>query len=148
MSIAYVAAVFIATLLSLCLTLPPAPGVVVAGFEPGERFEGHWGIDIRAEAGTEVVAPARGRVTFAGQVAGMRSVTVLVEERIRISLSYLSSVDVSVGDSVNAGSVIGRSGRAHGEDALHMSVRVGGSYVDPLAYLNCRSGTIRLIPDR
>ncbi|MDH3308690.1 MAG: peptidoglycan DD-metalloendopeptidase family protein, partial [Acidimicrobiia bacterium] len=87
-------------------------------------------------------------VTFAGRVAGMRSVTIRVNDELRVSLSYLSSVAVSVGDRVPAGRIVGRSGLAHGEPAVHMSTRIDGTYVDPMGYLRCRSGTIRLLGDR
>ena len=134
--------------LSLCLALPPVDGPVVAGFEPSTGYAGHWGVDIGADLGSEVSAPAAGVITFAGRVAGMKSVTIRLDERVRVSLSYLSSIDVSVGDRVEAGAMVGRSGLAHGEQALHVSVRVGGVYVDPIPYLSCPRGTIRLLPDR
>ncbi|NND13621.1 MAG: M23 family metallopeptidase [Acidimicrobiia bacterium] len=135
-------------LIALCLALPPVDGLVVADFEPGAGFSGHWGVDIETAPGSEVRSPASGIVTFAGRVAGMQSVTILVGERVRVSLSYLSSIEVSTGERVAAGEVIARSGLAHGEAAVHLSVRMGSSYVDPVPYLQCRSGTIRLLLDR
>jgi septal ring factor EnvC (AmiA/AmiB activator) len=78
----------------------------------------------------------------------MNSVTILTIDDVRVSLSYLSSIDTSAGTRVAAGTIVGRSGLAHGESAVHVSVRVGGEYVDPIGHLRCRSGTIRLLPDR
>lgn len=141
----------LAMLLTVCLTLPPVSGPVAAGFAPGETHGGHWGVDFAVSDDTVVVAPAPGVVTFAGTVAGMRSVTILIEPNVRVSMSYLSRIDVSVGHRVSSGSVVGRSGLAHGLERLHMSVRVGDRYVDPAPFMRCgggRDGTIRLLPDR
>lgn len=144
----YGAAVAFTFLFVVCLALPPVGGPVVAGFEPSTGYAGHWGVDIAADPGSEVRAPGSGVVTFAGRVAGMRSVTIRMDDGLRVSLSYLSSVEVSAGQHVRAGAVVGRSGLAHGEAAVHLSTRIGGMYVDPMAYLRCRSGTIRLLGDR
>ena len=144
----YGAAMTISFVLALCLVLSPVDGPVIAGFEPSPGYSGHWGVDIAADPGSEVRAPAAGVITFAGQVAGMKSVTIRLDEEVRVSLSYLSSTEVAVGDRVEAGAMVGRSGLAHGEHALHVSVRVGGAYVDPIPYLSCPRGTIRLLPDR
>lgn len=135
-------------ILFLCLAIPPIDGPVVAHFEPSGGYAGHWGVDIAARPGSEVKAPAPGVVTFAGRVAGMNTVTIRVGDDLRVSLSYLSSIEVSAGERVPAGAVVGRSGLAHGEPAVHFSTRIGATYVDPAAYLRCRSGTIRLLGDR
>lgn len=132
----------------LCLSFPPLEGPVIAGFAPSSGYDGHWGVDIAAPYGSTVRAPDAGEVTFAGPVAGMRSVTILTDEGLRISLSYLSSIDVSTGQRLEAGTVVGASGLAHGEPALHVSTRLGETYVDPAPYLRCGSGTIRLLLDR
>jgi murein DD-endopeptidase MepM/ murein hydrolase activator NlpD len=139
---------FITVLLALCLVAPPLDGPVVGDFDASSRYEGHWGVDIASEPGSEVTAPGSGVVTFAGRVAGMRSVTIRLSADVRVSLSYLSSIEVSPGERVTSGMVVGRSGLAHGEPAVHLSVRVGDTYVDPVGYLSCGSGTIRLLPDR
>ncbi len=135
-------------ILVLCLSLPPVDGPVVASFDPSTGYAGHWGIDIGVENGSPVHAPESGIVTFAGRVAGMRSVTIRTDDGVRVSLSYLSSIDVPTGVRVKAGAVVGTSGLAHGEPALHVSIRIGQTYVDPAPYLRCRSGTIRLLGDR
>ena len=148
MGASYGGGVALAFLLVLCLSLPPIEGPVVADFAPSDGYAGHWGVDIAAPPGSDVKAPDRGVVTFAGRVAGMTSVTIRLSDGARISLSYLSSIEVSTGQRVSAGAVVGTSGLAHGEPALHVSMRLGDRYVDPLAHLRCRSGTIRLLVDR
>ncbi|HEY5650909.1 MAG TPA: M23 family metallopeptidase [Acidimicrobiia bacterium] len=144
----YVQQMLVSIMLALCLVLPPVPGPVVAPFEPAGSYAGHWGLDLSAPDGSAVVAPLSGVVTFAGEVAGMRSVTIRSSDDIRISLSYLSQVHVRAGERVAAGQIVGRSGRAHGEDGVHLSVREGTRYVDPAPFVRCANGAIRLLPDR
>ncbi|HEX5671469.1 MAG TPA: peptidoglycan DD-metalloendopeptidase family protein [Acidimicrobiia bacterium] len=138
--------VLIAILLSICLGRP-LNGAVIAPFAPVGQFGGHWGIDLEATPGTVVKAPAHGTVTFAGTVAGMRTVTIDVGTGTLVSVSYLEEVSVSSGMLVRLGEELGRSGRAHGRPALHLSVRQAGRYVDPMPYLGCRPmGELYLLP--
>ena len=140
--------VFATSFAVLCFIVAPVTGPVTDHYAPVGRYAGHWGVDIAAPEGTEVRAPVGGVVTFAGTVAGMKTVTVRVGGGMRISMSYLSAVVVSAGTDVGPDHVIGLSGRAHGQPALHLSVRMSGVYVDPAGFLNCGGGTIRLLPDR
>ncbi len=121
----------------------PVPGEVVAPFAPIGRYEGHWGLDLSANYGSSVRAAGAGLVTFAGSVAGMRSVTIDHGGGLRSSVSYLSEIVVEQGVRVETGIVVGRSGIAHDRAALHFSVRVDGHYSDPLPYLLCGAGDPR-----
>lgn len=123
----------------LCLQAP-VPGEVVAPFAPAGRYEGHWGLDLAATYGSPVRAAGDGVVTFAGIVAGMRSITIDHGNGLRSSVSYLSQIHVDQGVNVKAGMMIGRSGLAHDRIALHFSVRVDGEYTDPLPFLLCGAG--------
>ena len=118
----------------------PVPGRVVAPFAPVGQYEGHWGLDLEARHGTPVRAGGAGVVTFAGSVAGMRSATIDHGGGLRSSVSYLSEILVETGTRVVPGAVIAKSGRAHGEEALHFSVRIDGEYSDPLPHLLCGAG--------
>jgi nicotinate-nucleotide adenylyltransferase len=118
----------------------PVPGAVVRGFAPVGAYGGHWGVDLAADPGSPVVAVAAGVVTFAGPVAGHLSVTVLHGGVLRTSYSYLSAASVVAGQRVAAGELLGTSGWDHGEAAVHLSLRVGTRYVDPMAWLQCRLG--------
>ena len=124
----------------------PVTGAVVRGFDAraGPYGPGHRGIDISAPVGATVRAPAAGRIGFAGPVAGTTWVSLVVAPGVRVTLGPLL-------DPVTAGRVlsrapVGRVGPGHragptegagpGSGAtLHLSVRVDGVYVDPLAYL-------------
>lgn len=129
----------LAAVLTFCLQAP-VPGELTAPFAPTGRYAGHWGLDLAAQPGSPVRAPAAGIVTFAGSVAGMQTVTIDHGQRMRSSVSYLESINVRAGDEVAAGALVGRSGPGHGEPQLHLSVRVDGNYVDPAPYLVCGGG--------
>src|SRR5688572_20352627 len=115
---------------AVCL-VAPVDGSVVAEYAPVGSYGGHWGIDYAAAAGSQVRAPASGRITFAGSVAGMRSVTIEPVPGFKVSLSYLSEIEQSSGSRVERGDVIGRSGSPHGVNGVHLSTRIDGEYVDP-----------------
>jgi len=138
----------IAATMALLLAAPcgSPPGPVARPFAPVGRYAGHWGIDYAMETGSVVTAVSNGVVTFAGPVAGMRSVTIDHGGGVRTSYSYLESIGVSIGDRVRRGHVLGTSGTDHGLSALHFSVRVHGSYVDPSFMFSCNRGTVRLSP--
>lgn len=125
-------------LLPACPAARPVPGAVVRPFAPQGPYAGHWGVDLMASVGTPVVAAAAGVVTFAGPVAGRLSVTVHHGGGVRTSYSYLSALFVAGGEVVAGGASLGASGIDHGLEALHLSLRVGEDYVDPLRWLECR----------
>lgn len=120
----------------------PVDGPVVASFAPSGGYAGHWGIDLGAAAGTPVRAPAPGTITFAGSVAGMRAVSIDHGAGWKTSLSYLGDIDVALGQTVAAGALIGSSGWAHGQQRVHLSLRIDGSYVDPMLLFICTVGSI------
>ena len=117
----------------------PVSGPVVAGFQPINRYEGHWGIDIEVGPGTVVRAAAPGQVTFAGVVVANQTVTLDHGGGLKTSYSYLSETSVVRGQWLRPGDVIGASGEAHGSDSVHLSVRINGTYVDPVGWFGCHT---------
>jgi murein DD-endopeptidase MepM/ murein hydrolase activator NlpD len=115
----------------------PVQGAVVRGFDArdGPYGPGHRGIDIAAPEGTTARAPAAGKVAFAGPVAGTTWVSLLVAPGVRVTLGPL--LDPTAARRVRLGDPLGRVGPGHrvGGVTLHLSARVDGVYVDPLAYL-------------
>ena len=115
----------------------PAQGAVVRGFDAraGPYGPGHRGIDIAAPDGATVRAPAAGTVVFAGPVGGTTWVSLLVAPGVRVTLGPL--LDPTTARRVRLRDAIGRVGPGHqvGGVTLHLSARVDGVYVDPLAYL-------------
>lgn len=134
---------------AVCLA-PPVPGPVIEGFAPTGTYSGHWGVDFGAAEGDIVAAPVSGLVTFAGSVAGMRTITIEPVPGFKVSVSYLSSIGVSTGDSVRRGETVGRAGSPHGTPGVHMSVRLADRYVDPAGLFACTETDItralRLVP--
>jgi Rod binding domain-containing protein len=101
----------------------------------GAKF--HKGIDLPMPAGSEVRAPADGRVVSVGEQAGY-GLTVVVAHGNGLESRYahLSGTGVRAGDPVRAGDLIARSGntgRSTGPH-LHFEVTVNGQAVDPLGW--------------
>ena len=115
----------------------PASGPIIRDFAPIGSYAGHWGIDIAASVGTPVAAAEHGLITFAGEVAGVRSVTVYHGGGLRTSYSYLGEITVAQGQRVAKGEAVGSSGLDHDIAAIHFSVRVGDAYQNPRGWLGC-----------
>ncbi len=126
---------------AVCLS-PPVPGPVIADYAPQGQYEGHWGVDYEATPGEMVRSPASGRVTFAGSVAGMLTVTVEPVPGLKASVSYLADVAVRTGQSVARGEILGTTGTPHGLPGVHFSTRIDGQYVNPMSQLGCHDTEI------
>jgi hypothetical protein len=117
--------------------LRPVDGAVVQPFEqPASIYgAGHRGADLAAAPGTPVHAANDGVVTFAGSVADTLHVTVAHAGGLRTSYSFLATVSVRTGQTVSRGDVLGTTGGTgpdHGGGVLHLGLRVGDRYVDPM----------------
>jgi murein DD-endopeptidase MepM/ murein hydrolase activator NlpD len=121
----------------------PVPGPVLRGFSPPpvDWLPGHRGVDLAARPGEPVRVVADGVVTFAGPLAG-RGVVVVQHGELRTTYEPVVAV-VRVGEAVSAGSVIGRvgSGGHCDERCLHLGLRRGETYLDPLG-----AGDVLLLP--
>ncbi len=104
----------------------------------------HSGTDLRLAYGSPVAALAAGTVTFAGERGGYGTTVVVDHGDGRETLfAHLSSVDVQVGDRVEPGQTIarsGNSGRSTGAH-LHVEVREAGRPVDPRTLAGGLPGT-------
>lgn len=122
-------------------TVRPATGSVTSSY--GMRTHPITGV-YRLHSGTDfsygdgnVYAARAGTVSI--QYPGWAGVLVVIKHGNGVVTQYahMASVNVSPGQSVNAGQVIGRigsRGRATGPH-LHFEVLVNGSYVDPMGWL-------------
>jgi len=133
--------------------LRPVDGAVVRPFEePASRYgPGHRGADLAAAPGTVVRAANDGTVSFAGSVAGSLHAVVAHSGDLRTSYSFLARVDVRTGQSVRRGDVLGitgGTGPAHAGGVLHLGLRVGDRYVDPMQLFEPTDLTelVRLVP--
>ena len=119
----------------------PRPGRVTSGFGKGREYNGqltsrHMGTDFAGATGTPVKATNRGIVALVDTFYyGGRVIYVDHGEGLVSAYMHLSRADVSVGDTVTKGQVIGRvgsTGRVTGPH-LHWVVRYGTITVDPLS---------------
>jgi murein DD-endopeptidase MepM/ murein hydrolase activator NlpD len=101
-------------------------------------LEHHGGLDIAAEIGTPVEAPAPGVVTFAGSALDFGHTVVIDHGHdIKTLFGHLQKIQVAVGQQVERGQQIalsGNSGRSSGPH-LHYEITVRGQSVNPRGYL-------------
>ncbi len=106
-------------------------------FNAGSLRTYHSGVDIVAPSGTPVMAAAPGRVA-AAQEFMVRGLAVILDHGRGVFTVYchLSQADVSTGQIVDAGQVIGRSGNTGRSEGphLHWELAVGGVTVDALRW--------------
>jgi murein DD-endopeptidase MepM/ murein hydrolase activator NlpD len=98
----------------------------------------HTGVDFRGTVGDPVHATAAGKVTKAGWEGGYGQL-VEIDHGDGLSTRYghLSEIDVTVGQKVHIGQVVGRvgsTGRSTGPH-LHYETRINGQPVNPLKFL-------------
>jgi murein DD-endopeptidase MepM/ murein hydrolase activator NlpD len=117
----------------------PVNGPITSPFCERRAWEAcHPGIDIGVPAGTPIRAAGSGNVVIAGWVSGYGNYTC-IDHGGGFSTCYghQSRIEVSVGQHVAQGQVIGLSGctgLCFG-DHLHFEVRINGHVVNPMNYL-------------
>jgi Peptidase family M23/Putative serine esterase (DUF676) len=103
---------------------------------------GHRGIEYDTAPGTPVGAVAPGTVVFAGDVAGVRWVTLRHPDGVRTTYGPLATIAVVTGQPVAGGDVVGTTaGR------LLLTARVGDDYVDPALLLSGADEEVHLVPE-
>ena len=102
---------------------------------PTRYAAGHRGIDIRAAAGTPVLAPDGGVVHFVGVVVDRPVLSIAHDGGVLSSFEPVES-SLVVGEQVVRGEVIGTLLAGHcASPCLHLGARVDGAYVNPLLFL-------------
>lgn len=101
----------------------------------GEEKRPHSGVDVAVPTGTPILAPAAGVVTLAESDMYFEGGLVLLDHGLWLESAFLhmSRVDVTSGQRVEKGDVIGAvgaTGRVTGPH-LHWSVKWAGTLVDP-----------------
>ena len=111
----------------------------------GQPRNPHSGLDVAADVGTPVQAPAPGTVAMTGELYFNGKTLFLNHGQGLVTMyCHLNSIEVSEGDAVARGQVIGQvgmTGRTTGPH-LHWSVSLNGNRVDPvlvMAVLNAAS---------
>lgn len=97
----------------------------------------HLGFDLATTASAPIVASNRGTVIFADYL-GIYGNTVVIDHGLGLQSLYahLSSFETSVGQTVETGQTIGRSGTTGlaGGDHLHFAMLVHGRMVSPVEF--------------
>lgn len=124
----------------------PITGEIIGKHSAGEliKYEslGEWrthdGMDILAEAGTEVKASSDGKIS-AVKNDPLWGTTIEIEHKGNILSIYCGlspEVSVAVGDEVKSGDVIGTVGETNLAEAdksshLHFAIKENGKFIDP-----------------
>lgn len=130
--------------------LAPRPSVL-RGFDPPPKpwLSGHRGVDLGlGTAGTPVMSPAAGTVSFAGVVVDRPVITIDHGGGLRSSFEPVDST-LAVGEAVAAGQVVGTvlPGHCPAAQCLHWGVRDGEEYVNPLQFvLDLRPSVLLPLP--
>jgi len=111
-------------------------GTRISPFTNQKQF--HAGIDIAGERGTDVVAPAQGRVVFSGS-RGPLGKSLIIDHGygVRTQYGHSDEIYVKTGETVQRGqriAALGNTGRSTGPH-LHYVVEVKGKAVNPLDYI-------------
>lgn len=113
-------------------------GTFTSGFE--YRWgKMHSGIDWSCPQGTPVMATASGTVVRAGWYSGYGyCVDIQHANGVMSRYGHLSSIKVSVGQSVSQYDVVAYSGNTGDSTGphLHFEIRINGTAVNPLSYVN------------
>ena len=100
----------------------------------------HYGIDIAAKKGTKIRSSATGVVTMAEPDLYYTGGTIIMDHGHGISTiySHLATLDVSVGDEVLQGNVIGTVGSTGRSTGPHLDFRINWfqTRLDPMSVLN------------
>ena len=118
----------------------PVDGRIISPF--GRRLSGwHAGMDIKAEAGTPILAAAPGVVISSGQERAYGRIIRIEHEKGFVTI-YAHNLEnlVEVGDRVSGGTIIGtvgRTGQASGPH-LHFEIRYVDIVYNPLYLLPAR----------
>lgn len=105
----------------------------------GEKIDekSHMGVDLASLANSPVPAANHGRVLYAGRL-GIYGETVVLDHGRRLMSLYghLSSIQVTRGQEVKKGEIIGSTGSTGlaGGDHLHFGVLVNGTPVNPVEW--------------
>lgn len=132
----------------------PVEGDIINPFSNGELVKsetlGYWqthdGVDIKAKAGTKVVAMTNGTVTKVIEDP-LFGTEIIINHGDNIEGHYYNlkkSVDVAEGDTVNSGEKIGEVGKTADAESklpahLHFGIKQNGKWIDPISFINPNS---------
>ncbi len=116
-------------------------------FYNGDPSRPHYGIDIAAPSGTDVVAPGDGVVTLANDDMFWEGGLIFIDHGQGFTSAFLhmSGVAVEVGDVVRQGDVIGQVGAGGRSTGAHLDWRIKwhNRYIDPNETLQLDPASLR-----
>lgn len=123
--------------------IPPAHGQLVYGFgKPDDVGSISQGLLLKVKSNSLVVAPADGQVVFAGAFKGYGTIVILRHgDAYHSFLAGFGTLDVVVGQTVNAGEPLGQMNPDKPTSPLYFELRYHGAPVNPQQHL-------RLVSDR
>jgi len=140
----------------------PVAGYITSGFNSSrlhpilDIFRSHRGVDLAADAGTPIIAPAAARVKSVGWRFGYGLTVELQHSGDVVTLyAHCQKAFVRVGDMISTGQVIaavGSSGLTTGPH-VHFEVITRGTSVDPIRFLAASRDSVaqaramRAVPD-
>lgn len=112
----------------------PVSGRIVSGFGDATGATRSIGVTLAPAAGAQIVAPAAGRVAFAGDYRGFGRIVIIDHDGGWTSLiTNLGRLDVAVAAKVLQGSPLGLAGP--GRPTVTIELRKDGAPVNPLALI-------------
>ncbi len=121
-------------------SLPLSGGTITSRYGSVEsvRDHVHGGLDLAASYGTPIMAAADGVVKSAGKTGGYGNLVILDHGNgVETYYGHCSSINVKVGETVEAGDTIakvGSTGNSTGNH-LHFEIRINGASVNPQKYI-------------
>lgn len=116
---------------------PVPSGLPVTGGRLTQKYHsGHNGLDIGVVVGTPIRTTMDGKVVHAGwNNQGYGNLVIVENGEYRTYYAHLSSIPVSVGDTVRAGTTIGLSGNTGNSTGphLHYEIRRNKMAINPTA---------------
>lgn len=104
-----------------------------------QKWRIHYGVDIGAPEGTDIISVADGIVSFVGNKGGYGKTVIITHDDGAESLyGHCSKLIVKVNRKVRCGNVIaqvGSTGISTGSH-LHFEIRINNNAIDPLPYIS------------
>ena len=107
-----------------------------------EQF--HRGVDIAVPTGTNVNAGHDGTVTEAAYDSSYGNYVVITKDGYTTKYAHMDTLNVSVGQTVKKGDLIGKSGNTGSSTGSHLHIEClhDGEYYNPLFYFDVGTGTL------
>lgn len=102
------------------------------------KFKFHSGIDLRMPLNSPIVAAKDGEVVLSGYNGDYGNCVIIQHEGgFKTLYGHMNSINVSKGDSIKAGELVGYAGRTGNSTGVHLHFEIieEGSYKNPVFYV-------------